>query len=216
MFQNELKAWKETHGNMDVPVTDENKSLLSWIRTQKMQYRLLHEGKANHMSEQRIDLLNSIGFEWTGEKRDKFWHDRYAELVALHERTGSTVVPVKYDVAPQLHSWVALQRRQLKLHNEGKTTKLTEERVQLLRAVGLECNIRASTTWMDRFMELKRYKDEHGNCDVPQKWKENPSLGRWVDNQKTQHQKLYDGKPTHLTIERIQLLVSLGFNWRNK
>ncbi len=65
-------------------------------------------------------------------------------------------------------------------------------------------------------MELKRYKDEKGTCDVPQKWKQNPSLGRWVDNQKTQHQKLYDGKPTHLTIERIQLLVSLGFNWRKK
>lgn len=65
-------------------------------------------------------------------------------------------------------------------------------------------------------MELKRYKEEHGTCDIPQKFKANPSLGRWVDNQKTQHQKLYDGKPTHMTIERIQLLVSIGFNWRRK
>ena len=47
-----------------------------------------------------------------------------------------------------------------------------------------------------------------------QQYKENPSLGRWVDNQKTQHKKLYDGKPTHLTIERIQLLVGIGFQFR--
>ena len=63
-------------------------------------------------------------------------------------------------------------------------------------------------------MELKRYKERKGDTNVPQKWKENPSLGRWVDNQKTNHKNLYDGKPTHLTIERIQLLVSLGFNFR--
>ena len=65
-------------------------------------------------------------------------------------------------------------------------------------------------------MELKKYKDEFGDCEVPQKYKVNVSLGRWVDNQKTQHQKLYDGKPTHITIERIQLLVSIGFNFRKK
>jgi hypothetical protein len=63
-------------------------------------------------------------------------------------------------------------------------------------------------------LELKEYKALHGNTAVPQKYIENPSLGRWVDNQKTQHKKLYDGKTTNLTIERIQLLVSIGFNFR--
>jgi hypothetical protein len=61
---------------------------------------------------------------------------------------------------------------------------------------------------------IKAIKGRAGDCNVPQMWKDNVSLGRWVDNQKTQHQKLYCGKPTHLTIERIQLLVQIGFNWR--
>ena len=43
---------------------------------------------------------------------------------------------------------------------------------------------------------------------------QNLSLVQWVDNQKTQHKKMYEGKPTHLTIERIQVLVGLGFQWR--
>ena len=58
------------------------------------------------------------------------------------------------------------------------------------------------------------YKEKHGDCNVPQKYGDNPSLGRWVDNQKTQHQKLYEGKTTHLTIERIQLLAGIGFDFR--
>ena len=58
------------------------------------------------------------------------------------------------------------------------------------------------------------YKEKHGDCNVPQKYADNPPLGRWVDNQKTQHKKLYDGKSTHLTIERIQHLVSVGFDFR--
>jgi len=210
----ELVEYKDKNGDMNVPNTGAYKQLHAWIRTQKQQYKLCYEGKTNHISQLRINMLNEIGFPWAGEKRDQFWNDRYQELVAFHAKTGTSRVPEKYDAAPQLHTWVSLQRRQLKLRQEGKPTKLTDERVALLDQVGLECKIRNVATWMDRFMELKRYKDEHGDCNVPQKWKQNTSLGRWVDNQKTQHKKLYDGKPTHLTVERIQLLVSLGFNWR--
>lgn len=193
---------------------EDNKQLGAWVRTQKQQYKLLTEDKPSHMSQSRMDLLNDLGFEWFGIKRDNFWSDRYAELVEFQQKHNSTRIPDKYLEAPQLHSWVALQRRQLKLYKEGKPNKLTEERAQMLEAIGLEWQIRNSCSWMERFLELKDYKDQHGNCNVPQKYKANPSLGRWVDNQKTQHKKLYDGKPTHLTIERIQLLVSLGFQFR--
>lgn len=213
--QEELKRFHATYGHCNVPQKfDENRQLGAWVRTQKQQYKLLTEGKPSHMSQARIDLLNEIGFEWSGEKRDKFWSERYAELVDFQQKHNSTRVPSNYPEAPQLHSWVSLQRRQLKLYKEGKKSKLTEERARMLEAIGLEWQIRNSCSWMERFLELKEYHDQHGNTNVPQKYKANPSLGRWVDNQKTQHKKLYDGKPTHLTIERIQLLVSLGFQFR--
>ena len=153
LFQEELKRFKKEYGDLNVPLNKEQPSQLNaWIRTQKQQYKLLHEGKPNHMSQARIDLLNDIGFEWAGERRDKFWHDRYNELVAFHAKHGSTRIPEKYEESPQLHTWVSLQRRQLKMCKEGKPTKLTEERIRLLEAVGLESNIRNSSTWMDRFV----------------------------------------------------------------
>jgi len=211
----DLKRFHATYGHCNVPQKyDDNKQLSAWVRTQKQQYKMHQEGKPSHMSQARIDLLNEIQFEWSGEKRDKFWSDRYAELVDFQQKHNSTRVPSTYPESPQLHAWTSLQRRQLKLYKEGKKSKLTEERARMLEAIGLEWQIRNSCSWMERFLELKEYHDQHGNCNVPQKYKVNPSLGRWVDNQKTQHKKLYDGKPTHLTIERIQLLVSLGFQFR--
>lgn len=33
--------------------------------------------------------------------------------------------------------------------------------------------------WNERFEELKAYKQQHGNCNVPGRCKEHPSLGRW-------------------------------------
>ena len=169
------------------------------------------------MSTIRLNLLNELNFEWSGVARVNFWNDRYAELLLFYECNGNARVPEKYDIAPQLYCWVNGQRHQLKLRLEGNpSSKLTDERFEKLQAVGLETNIRnTSATWVERFDELREYKTKYGHCNVPQKWKENPSLGRWVDNQKTQHQKLYDGKKTNLTVERIQRLVGLGFNWRS-
>lgn len=34
-------------------------------------------------------------------------------------------------------------------------------------------------SWDVRFAELKKYRQEHGDCLVPQKYAANPKLGRW-------------------------------------
>jgi hypothetical protein len=247
---NELKRYKQTHGDCSVSQNaKENKQLSAWVRTQKRQYQLMQEGKHSHMSQARADLLDELDFEWVGVKRDQFWKDRYNELVQFNAKNGHIKVPEKYLPAPKLQSWLHAQRRLLKLKMEGKKTALTEDRVKLLAAVGVDEEKKNSTaTWMERFNQLKgkivssdimirianpvihstqspncslslyttfiEYKEKHGNCNVPQKYPDNPGLGRWVDNQKSQHKKLYEGKPTHLTIERIQHLVSVGFDFR--
>lgn len=153
---NELKRYKLVHGDCSVPQgVPEHKQLNAWARTQKQQYKLMKEGKHSHMSQARVDLLDEIGFEWGGVKRNQFWQDRYNELADFHARNGHTRVPEKYPAAPQLHTWLSLQRRQLKLKREGKKNKLTDGRLKLLEALGMECQIRNTSTWMDRFAELK-------------------------------------------------------------
>ena len=63
------------------------------------------------------------------------------------------------------------------------------------------------------FVELKKYKEKYGDTLVPSIYEDNPKLGTWVHHQRRQYKKFREGKPCHITEERIQALESLGFVW---
>mmetsp|Transcript_16765 Transcript_16765/g.24849 ORF Transcript_16765/g.24849 Transcript_16765/m.24849 type:complete len:397 (-) Transcript_16765:1399-2589(-) len=50
-------------------------ALGSWVMTQRKYYRLLLEGKKSYLTQEKVDLLNGIGFVWTvrktGDERNK-------------------------------------------------------------------------------------------------------------------------------------------------
>jgi hypothetical protein len=48
---------------------------------------------------------------------------------------------------------------------------------------------RKDRTWEESFELLKGFKEEHGHCNVPDKYKEDPKLGKWVSKQRLQHRK---------------------------
>jgi hypothetical protein len=61
----ELKAFRKTQRHCNVPTGySENISLGNWVKCQRRQYMLLKEGKKSNMTTQRVDDLDSIGFEW--------------------------------------------------------------------------------------------------------------------------------------------------------
>ena len=61
--------------------------------------------------------------------------------------------------------------------------------------------------WEIRFQELVDYKQEHGNCLVPQSWEENQPLAKWVSRQRTTKKK------GQLDDDKIKRLEELGFVW---
>jgi len=67
--------------------------------------------------------------------------------------------------------------------------------------------------WTERYNELVQYKDWHGDCNVPQRFKDNPKLGSWVFRQRQQYKNLKSGKKSHMTAQRIDMLKSIGFTW---
>ena len=70
--------------------------------------------------------------------------------------------------------------------------------------------------WDTKFYELVAYKDAHGgSCNVPiGEYAENPQLGTWVDNQRTQYKKFQqDPSTSSMTQERIERLESIAFQW---
>ncbi len=77
-------------------------------------------------------------------------------------------------------------------------------------------------SWNLRFSQLAQFRLTHGHVDVPQTYKENKPLGKWVGKQR-EHYKQYcknkntteahERKACPLTEERVQRLESLGFRW---
>ena len=61
-------------------------------------------------------------------------------------------------------------------------------------------------SWEKSYGELVQYKEEHGDCNVPFSYKENPSLGAWVNSQRTKW------KNGQLDPKRKKLLADLGFD----
>lgn len=63
---NDLKAYQAVHGNCMVPTKYQpNPRLGTWVHHQRRQYRKLKHGKTSHMTHERMEALESIGFCWT-------------------------------------------------------------------------------------------------------------------------------------------------------
>ena len=101
---------------------------------------------------------------------------------------------------------------QYRLVKDMKTSSMTDEHVQKLVSIGFRWACRSSRSahpaWDERFEELQSYKAKQGHCNVPFKHK---VLGRWVSKQQPQYRLLKDGKNSSMTDERVQKLVSIGF-----
>ena len=77
------------------------------------------------------------------------------------------------------------------------------------------------TSWEERLRQLRDYKARYGDLLIPIRFKENPSLGKFVHNSREQYKIFHKapgpGKPKKkkcsLTRERIEQLEELGFLW---
>jgi hypothetical protein len=99
-----------------------------------------------------------------------------------------------------LATWVRTQRQ---LNNKNL---LSAERKTRLDEIEFEWNPYGSN-WETMLAELKRYKDKHGDWNVPRGWKNNPYLATWV---RRQRRAWKEGK---LSSARKARLDALGFDW---
>ena len=57
----ELRQHFRTHGNSEDP---KNSELRGWVHQQRYHFRMVLKGATNSLTEKRIGILNSIGFDW--------------------------------------------------------------------------------------------------------------------------------------------------------
>lgn len=141
-------------------------------------------------------------------------------------KEGLTLEEVK-----QLSSWVGKIRKEYKQQQKQiseSTTTANDDTVDMnneeidtepyktiaLQNIGFQYDPR-SEKWQKQYLELKRYKSQHGDTLVRHS---NSGLGAWVKRQQVQY-TLYckgDGTKSDLTAERVQLLNDLGFVWSRR
>jgi hypothetical protein len=97
-----------------------------------------------------------------------------------------------FDIRPQL--------------NKAARRKLSTDRIGRLDEIGFDWDPRVSA-WESMFRELKSYVGKFGDCDVPDKWSENPKLASWVGTQRSLKRK------NRLPTDREARLNGIGFNW---
>ena len=176
---------------------------------------------SNGMTPQQIMMAYAGGSNMPmlqPSQEDPNWEDRYFELQAFKREKGHCRVPARYKANPKLGRWVMTQRRQFTLLMQGYPNTLTAERINRLEGIGFTWCIRPEPvkTWNSKFQELMEYKNTYGNCNVPQRYQDNPKLGTWVHTQRRQYKLMIEGKKSSMTQEKIQALDSIGFFWTTK
>lgn len=208
-----LKEFHSENGHANVPQQFvSNRKLGWWVTTQRRKFR------HSKLTAQQIKQLNSLGFDWSplgGNSNDGRWDVMLTQLKSFRERHGHCRVPMRWSENPQLANWVAVQRRQRKHRH------LSMDRIATLDAIGFEWRVERAgvqglvgtrkeieaQSWDAMFDELRKYKEAHGNCLVPQRSREHPRLADWVSSQRVAHNKgLLDSA-------REQKLTGLGFDW---
>ena len=188
-----LLDFREEHGHCKVPKRyPQNPFLGVWVCNQRKKFK---KGK---LAEDKIARLEEIGFVW--DILEEAWEENFLELQRFREEHGHCKVPKRYPQNPFLGVWVSVQRYAF------KKGKLSEDKIERLEEIGFVWDV-LEEEWEKNFLELQRFREEHGHCKVSEGYPQNPQLAVWV---KTQRNDFKDGK---LSENKIARLEELGFVW---
>lgn len=134
------------------------------------------------------------------------WLSYFEKLRKFHDEQGHFYI-VKDDRESNthlqsLHTWMENQRRLY------KRNKLTPTQVALLDNLSFPWTSRQAR-WNRNISGIKKFKEEHGHCLIPQ----NTKLGKSVNHLRLYYDQFSQGKPSPLTVDRVQELDELGFVW---
>ena len=188
-----LLAYRAEHGDCNVPQRyAENPKLAKWVVKQRARYN------SNKLSPSRIKRLEDIDFFW--DPFSVVWEEMYAALVAYRAEHGDCNVPQMYTESSKLGKWVHQQRV---LH---KSSRLIPDRIKRLKDIGFVW-APSSAAWEEMYAALLAYRAEHGDCNVPSSYTENPKLGKWVTHQRSFY------NTNKLNSDRFKRLENIGFVW---
>ena len=198
-----LEQYKAEHNDTWIrnPETDEEKKLWSWTSIQRQKRR------ADELTEERIQKLDSLDFDWNLDYSQKTWEEMFSELEEFQKAHGHCLVPTAHST---LGGWVSRQRMLRRGEREG-WRPITQEQIARLGALGFVWDAQDyDAQWNEMYSKLVAYYEEHGHCRVPTR---SGKLGKWVKRQRQTKDKA-SGSNVQLTQEKIDRLNAIDFAWK--
>jgi hypothetical protein len=185
--------------------------------------------RESRLSENKISLLNQIGFPWVGRiytppKKEKLtkikedrWEIMFEILTKYHNKNNTCIIPTNTDFK-ELRIWTYAQRAHF---NKGI---LSKSRINLLNELNFPWKLKKGAipqkkksentpipydeVWSQKFESLKEYYLSNNTCNVHKKI--NSQLNIWCGIQR------HKNNSNKLSENRIALLNSIEFPWKVK
>lgn len=197
---------------------DANK-LDHFVRDLRRQYRLRKAGTVSVLTQDRIQHLEQIGFEWVKTQKYSIsheirWNEMIENLSAFREKYGHTEVPQEYDNNSKMGYWVMNQRSFYRMNEIGIDTTLTKERIEQLEELDFTWNV-YEKQWSVMFKRLVEYHKKHGHVIFESSDFVNEKLRQWLNEQRYFYRCKI--KRYRISQERIDTLESIPeFRWSGK
>ena len=197
------------------PKTNSSKSELKlylWKCAQRFHHSRASEKHRKPMSKEKIDLLNSIGFEWENKRRKRWvpWDKRFEQFKAYVKRSQNINPPraIKGEMNP-LYDWWNNQRSlyvrgRMPTYRINKFKEIDADILSKSRAVN---GSRVTSTWDIRFEQFKTYVKTSPNINPPRSInrKMNPLYDWW-------HSQKIAFKNGRMPTSRIDMFKEIGID----
>ena len=210
MYQ-QLVAYKEQHGHVDVPAKYPDPILRNWILSIRKEY-IKYQNSKDTQSQAKITIeqigkLSMLGFRLNKEFTKHTFEENATKWLEYKTRNGG-----KDPTRKQNNSINSFIRR---MRADYKYGRLEQSKIDLLDSWGFVWTSQFKTpkkveykTWDQRYQQLLDFKSEHGHVKVKQKV---PELGSWVHHQRMNYKLYLEGKQSPLNPTRVQKLKDVGF-----
>jgi hypothetical protein len=191
-----LLEFKQKHGHFKIPCYCDSEigKLGIWAINRRRDYREYKRTNGQKGDPERMKHMEYIGLVddlVTGYEKGGFqeiWYSMYSQLLEFKQKHGHVKVPQQYYENKKLGRWVTTNRGSYREYKQTNGQKGDPERMKHLESIGLVDDITigyakgcVKQNWYGMYNQLLEFKQKHGHLTVPQRYKENKKLGRWVN-----------------------------------
>ncbi|MBF0132031.1 MAG: Helicase associated domain protein [Magnetococcales bacterium] len=188
-----LTGYHDRFGHCLVAESEPQYSKLAWWVAAQRKARA-----GGQLNERQIQRLDRLHFVWDIHAAQ--WLEVYRELFFFHQRHGHCLVRNDSPQNVRLSDWCSVQR---KARAMGHLAPEKQERLDLLGFIWDPKEVIVE----EMLMDLVRFKEKLGHCNVPVPWPENPQLSLWLQFQRQSHKK------GNLDPQRKARLTDMGMDW---